>query len=232
MNYSEIRDETIRYLGEYHNQAVASSSFSSYTDTTVLERIKRCYKRVRREAVKRGPEHFTKLQSFTYAAEAEYIDLSTVPTTSMKFAQILELQEYTNANVPSAMKALQRLEFEKYINRGSIAGVIDSQWCYYVEGFQLYLIPRPASARTIRAKYIQELDLAAVTTSNWTSNSPAELPDEHHDLIAIEAAASFFMERGGIPPDLRDERNRQTQALIEWAADDRDPSTRRVVEVD
>lgn len=231
MNFSELRDLTLERMGEYTNQAVAAEGDSAYGNALVLRRLLQVYRRLHMRARERGPERFSIIGNITYPADTEYIDLgnSGYLTGALKHAEILGVYEIQGSNI-RALAPIAELQYEHYKAFDEVPEGFGSDWLYYVDGFNFFVLPKPAAALTLRFRYIPDLTLAT-TTSTWTADSPGDFPVRFHELIALEAALSFLNERGSTPATLQRERDELLTDFIRWASDDRRPGTRTVIEV-
>ena len=233
MNFSELRDSMLERLGEITNQAVSSSSDASYGDALILRRLKQSYTRLFGRAKEKGPGRFAIIGSVTYPADTEYIDLSSASYLSgaLKHADILGVYESVGSDY-DPLKQITQQQYDQLKASGSLAVSLDDEsWVYFIDGFNFFVLPKPARALTLRFRYIAELSLSAVTTSTWASHSPDKLPERFHELVSLEAALSFISDRDGVNSGLMRERDELLIDMIQWASDDRKPGVRKVIEV-
>lgn len=227
--FQALRDVVLERMGEYSNQAAASATEGEIGDATILTRMLDVYRDLHRRACERAPDRFTSYQTFSYTANAEYVSLASVPSPSLRYASILGLYEMVD-DEPVPLLALSQAEYERYLSSGSLPSERMGDYAYYIDNYNLHLLPKPNAAVSIRARYVPELTLS-ITTSTWGSNSPDEFPDKFHSFIALETAIRFLAERDGVPVALERERAETMTTFLRWAADDRRPGTRRVIEV-
>lgn len=230
MNFQELRNRCLEALGQYDNQAAASSASARQSNDTILARLKLAYDALRQKAIERNAALFEEEQTFTYTAGARYVDLSAVPSPSLLHARILELgPSYPNgSHLP--YDAVGRDEYEAWLREGHMPG--RSVGAYFIRREKLYLLPTPGAAVELRCVYIPELDLSAITTSNWASNTPTLFPAAHHEVIALEAAMTFAAEPGQpATPGLSELHALRLQSFLIWATQGRAPGRRRIQEL-
>lgn len=234
MNYKELGDRCLEALGEYDNRVAASATTSRRAPSVILQRLKFAYIRLRGRVIQRAPRLFTLSQSFEYTSGARSINLDTVPSPSLKNARIFAVFiEHSNEHLTPVEKMTSTM-FEHYEMGGGFIG-LGVQHAYYILGDQMFLVPLPHTAVPMRVHYIPELNLDSVVaesdgTGTWTSLEPDEFPEEHHEIIALEAALSMMRE-GQAVSGVREERDELLRDLYIWATQDRAPGRRQVSEI-
>lgn len=233
MYFDELRDVVVERMAELDNRVAATDGNASRGNELILTRMKSSYRRLHGLVRRENPARVAKLQSFTYTADAEYIDLSSVPSPSLKHADILGLYDMRDPTAPIPLDQVTDTEFDAWLATGRLSGRRVGQYGYFVDGTtRLFLLPTPSEAVTVRARYATAPDLSALTTSTWAATAPDELPDEHHELIGLETAISFLSETMDPPSSLIKERDSALQAFLEWASGDRMMGKRRIIEVE
>lgn len=210
MNFGEIRNRIVQHLGEYQAGAAEASGVASLTDTTIYERITDAYRDLIEEVANTSPERVLTTASISYPANTESVALAAgLVSRDIRTIERLDGSDY----IPIDQITLFQDERMRQTEEGPAGGGRDYGW--RVEGgTTLFLMPKPTSALTLRARYVPAQ--TAITTGD-SASSPTLLPVEHHPLIAAMAALSFKREVGPMP-ELQAERDERARRFRAWAS--------------
>lgn len=224
MIFGDIRNRIVQHLGEYQAGAAEAAGAASFTDATIYERITDAYRDLIEEIATRTPERLVTTASISYTANAESVTLAT----ALQYRDLRSVEQLVGSDyVPLDQVNL----YQDEASRQSEAGprVSGRAYGWRVEGGTLlYVMPKPAEALTLRARYIPAQ--AAITTTDAAS-SPSIVPVEHHPLIAAMAALTFKREVGPMP-ELQRERDERMARFIRWASETPRTGPRFVKETD
>ena len=233
--WEELRGVCVEKMAEYESQAAAANTETAYDDDTILKRMLEKYVHLFAVAKEKNVRRFVEKQSFVYPSDTEYVDLATVPSPSLEYADVQGLYDITGqyAENPAPLSEMSEAEYDHYLVGGSAGN--GQSWHWFIDGNDLHLIPRPKAATTLRCRYVVEPTVTGITTGagNWgdADQTPDKFPSRYHPLIAIEAALSFLRVSGDGPQGLQDERNELLDSFIKWASGGRRQGRRYVREI-
>jgi hypothetical protein len=225
-----LRNRLVMALGEFDSTTVAADGSATFDDVTVIyPRLAEKYRFLYRKALKNKPDRFVATQTFDYTANAESVNIDTLPTTSMRWRQLVRLENYENTTYPRIIRKLTEAQWRAFIADGSTAAPgTAGRWdaAYYLAGGLLYLAPKPAAALTLRAHYLPIVD--TIDTGDPGNDSPLLFPEEHHEVIALEAAISLSLSPS---QGLLMEHARMYEEFMAWTTERDEVGTRYVHDV-
>ncbi len=229
MNGAELRTRVVERMAEYKARAGEADAGSSIAVATILLRLSTHYRDLVEEIGTRDPDKVCVTQAFTYAANTESMDISvaaSVGGTSLFMRRMTRLIQLSG----TSRWLLQRLapaQYERWVGEMSLAALESpgaGKYGWYVEGVNLYLLPKPSSAISLRASVVP------LVSDLTTATSPDYLPVNFHNYLATKTALSFLGETRENRV-LQLEASEDKRAFERWASSSPNGGTRRVLEV-
>lgn len=223
MTWEELRDRVVAALGEFDQAAPATSTSATFNNSVIYQRLTESYRLLVSKAARLAPAKFTSRQTFTYAANSESISLAAATNPSLRHRKVIRLEDYTDADLPLTIRQATERQWRRWLDEGDYG---DCHYLAYFEGDLFHLAPKPTSALTIRAAYIPLI--AAINAGTADVDTPDLFPEEHHAVIAINAAVS--LQPHGAPASLLEERARMERELFSAISESRQGGARYVHE--
>lgn len=230
MTFGEMRTRGIERMAEYHAGAAEVSTASSINGQTWYNRMASVMRDMHGLIQRRDPSKLITTANVTYPASTESVSLSVALTNR----PIHTVERRVNTSTPANYDPLRELDLEQMENAlkyGELPQLDeDAPWSnygYYIEGgVTMYVVPVPASALTLRVRYTA--GLVTPTDGADDASNPVFIPEEHHELIALETALRFLRETGNNARALEDEKRESWAAFVEWATSSPKTGTRSV----
>lgn len=226
--WGDLRDRVVEALGEFDDQAAAGTVGATYADALIYKRMGEKYAQLVTKASRKDPTKFASVQAFTYTADAEYVDAEALPPESLRWRRIIRLEDRTRSDYPVVIKAMSEREWRGTIDPFATF-VSPADRVYFLQGERLHLWPKPVSALSLVAVYVPATERP---TTDDSADEPLLLPDEYHELIALEAAISFRGAFGDVTQELLLERQELHKDFMAWASGSLEAGPRYVHEVE